>query len=326
MTVSNPKKWVILATGGTIAGLAPRPEEPGHYTAAQVGLSELLERWGFKGPDVLIEQVAQVDSKDMNESIWRNLLGRCQHWRSQSDVAGVVITHGTDTLEETAFLLHWMLGPGCPVVLTGAMLPSNAPGTDGPDNLRLALDWLSSGFAQGVSVAFAGQIHHPEWVSKSHADQLAAFSSGTGLPMASRSSAGWVVHQERPSPRQDWQKPSLDTVLQTRPWPRVEVFFHHAEANPWWLSAQALATIDADAPLKGVVLAATGHGTFNQAWRSAIEGLLERGIQVAISSRCGFSTVWPHQKDQGWMYSDHLNGVKTRIALQMDCLAQELKA
>jgi L-asparaginase len=324
--ISSPKKWVILATGGTIAGLAARPEEPGHYKAAQVGLPELIERWGLDASACVIEQVAQVDSKDMNESIWRHLLIRCHHWRAQGDVAGVVITHGTDTLEETAFLLHWVLAPGCPVVLTGAMLPSNAPHSDGPDNLRLALDWLASGMAQGVSVAFAGQIHHPEWVSKSHADQLEAFSSGSGEAMASRSPMGWQVHDPRPLLREGWQKPNWNAVLNSKAWPRVEVFFHHAQASPWWLSGQALATMPEEAPLKGVVLAATGHGTFNRAWDTAIKGLLDRGIRVALSSRCAFATVWPHDKVPGLRHSDHLNAVKTRIALQMDCLAQEVKA
>ena len=278
--------------------------------------------------ECLVESVAQIDSKDMGESIWRDLLARCAHWRTHHEVSGIVITHGTDTLEETAFLLHWMLPEGCPVVITGAMWPSNAPQSDGPDNLRLALDWLASGHAQGVVVAFAGQIHHPEWVSKVHADELSAFSSGTASPLASSTEVGWTIHPEPHLLRQVWLKPDLNAVLTTQAWPRVDVFLHHAQAQPWWLSPESLALSVKGSPLRGVVLAGTGHGTFNSEWQSALERLQAGGIGVAISSRCAFSTVWPHQPDPSRMYSDHLNAVKTRIALQMHCLAldQELKA
>jgi L-asparaginase len=327
MPVSQSKKWVILGTGGTIAGLAPDAQAPTQYQAAQVSAQDLLTQWGLAGAgEWVFDQVAQIDSKDMNEAVWRHLLARCLHWQADPEVAGVVVTHGSDTLEETAFLLHWLLPEhACPVVLTGAMLPSNAPQTDGPDNLRLALAWLASGHAQGVSVAFGGHILHPEWVTKSHADRLCAFTSGDCPPVAHRQEGKWVLGEDIQPLRQNWPKPTMAAVLADRPWPQVEVFVHHAQANPWWLSPSVRAH-QAGVALKGVVLAATGHGTFNAAWQEALEGLHQQGIRVAVASRCAFSTVWPAERQAGWWYADHLNAVKTRLALQLACLAQEDKA
>ncbi len=324
MTASASKKWVVLATGGTIAGLAADVSVASNYQAAQVGAADLLAQWGLAmSGQVVVDQVAQVDSKDMNDALWRTVLRRCQHWRDQPDVAGVVLTHGSDTLEETAFLLHWLLPQGCPVVLTGAMLPSNAPNTDGPDNLRLALDWLDSGHAQGVSVAFGGHILHPEWLTKSHADRLSAFTSGDCAPLAIRHNQSWILGDKPKTLRSMWRRPRLEDALAQPDWPRVEVFMHHAQAQPWWLAPEVLAH-QPGTSLKGVVLAATGHGTFNEAWQVALSKLAEEGVQVAISSRCAFSTVWPSSQHAGWFYSDHLNAVKTRLALQMTCLAQEV--
>jgi L-asparaginase len=321
---SNDNIWVVLATGGTIAGVAKDVAVPGHYASAQVGGQDLFEQWGISASrPCVFEQVAQIDSKDMSEAIWRQLLARVTHWQAQPEVAGVVITHGTDTLEETAFLLHWLLPPGPPVVITGAMLPSNAPQSDGAHNLQLAFDWLASGQAQGVSVAFAGHIHHPEVVTKSHADQLDAFSTGSWPTWAQRVNGQWEVQSPQPDARGHWPRPALTEALATPTWPRVEVFLHHAAANPeGWLSlVQA-----AQPPLAGLVLAGTGHGTTNEAWHHALMAMQQQGVQVAVSSRCAFSTVKPYEPQPGWLYSGHLNAVKTRLALQMACLDQALKA
>src|SRR6478752_9430655 len=175
----NTGKIVVLGTGGTIAGRGATPDDNVGYTAAQVGVGDLLQGVAVPaGIAVLHEQVAQVDSKDMDFAVWRALAVRCAHWLGQADVRGVVVTHGTDTMEETAFFLHAVLAPAKPLVLTGAMRPATAAVPDGPQNLADALAVAATGGAVGVSVVFAGAIHGAEDVAKQHPYRLDAFGSG----------------------------------------------------------------------------------------------------------------------------------------------------
>src|SRR4051794_34617606 len=129
-------KIVVLGTGGTIAGRAASAQDNLGYRAAQVGVEDLLQGVpAASGLQLHAEQVAQVDSKDMDFTVWRSLALRCEHWLAQADVAGIVVTHGTDTMEETAFFLQSVLATDKPVVLTGAMRPATSAAPDGPQNL-----------------------------------------------------------------------------------------------------------------------------------------------------------------------------------------------
>src|SRR5690348_2476270 len=122
------KRIVVLGTGGTIAG---RGTGNVAYKAGEVSVADLLAGVAVpQGVDVQAEQVAQIDSKDMDFAVWCRLAERCAHWLAQDDVAGLVVTHGTDTMEETAFLLQSVLAPRKPVVLTGAMRPATAAAPD----------------------------------------------------------------------------------------------------------------------------------------------------------------------------------------------------
>ena len=117
-------KIVVLATGGTLAGTACDPMDNIGYAAAQIGIEELLDAIpALRGLPLVAEQVSQIDSKDMGFEVWRELALRCGHWLAQDEVRGIVVTHGTDTLEETAFFLQSVLAPAKPVVLTCAMRP-----------------------------------------------------------------------------------------------------------------------------------------------------------------------------------------------------------
>ena len=131
---------IILGTGGTIAGQAENPKDSVNYTAALVDISELLDTAKVKHRngvepalnhcDLLTEQLVQIDSKDMTFDVWKRLLSRCQTLLNQEQVQAIVITHGTDTLEETAYFLHRMLRTEKPVILTCAMRPANALDSD----------------------------------------------------------------------------------------------------------------------------------------------------------------------------------------------------
>ena len=152
------KKIVVLGTGGTIAGTAASAGDNIGYTAAQVGVEQLIAAVPpLAGWPLASEQVAQVDSKDMDAAIWRQLAQRCAHWLAQDDVQGIVITHGTDTLEETAYFLHAVLAPAKPVVLTCAMRPATALVPDGPQNLLDAVTLARDAAWCGVQAVLGGR-------------------------------------------------------------------------------------------------------------------------------------------------------------------------
>ena len=127
---------VVLGTGGTIAGTASSSSDNLGYTAAQLSAADLIRAIpALSAFNLDVEQVAQLDSKDMSFSVWRALALRCAHHLGRAEVEGIVITHGTDTLEETAWLLQRVLAPAKPVVLVAAMRPASSVAADGPQNL-----------------------------------------------------------------------------------------------------------------------------------------------------------------------------------------------
>jgi len=180
MNVKKTQKIVVLATGGTIAGLADDVSAPQRYKAAQLGVGQLLEGVAPSNVTVLSEQVAQIDSKNMSYAIWQTLVARVDHWLQQDDVQAVVITHGTDTLEETAYVLQRVLQPHKPVVLTCAMRPANAPNSDGPANLRDAFVVAQSPDVQGVMVVCAGDVHAAHEVQKNSQPRIESIRVGRG--------------------------------------------------------------------------------------------------------------------------------------------------
>ena len=175
---------VVLGTGGTIAGLAASPTEHLEYRSAQLGVSDLVAASpSAAGWLVETEQVAQIDSKDMSFAIWRTLAQRIAHHAARPEVAGLVVTHGTDTLEETAYFLARVLPLRKPVVLTGAMRPASSLEADGPGNLADAIAIAARPEWPGVVVVLAGQVHAARDVRKVHPHRIDAFSSGEAGPV-----------------------------------------------------------------------------------------------------------------------------------------------
>ena len=151
---------VVLGTGGTIAGAAASAHDHLAYRAGELGVAQLLAGLpALAQVPLASEQVAQVDSKDMGPAVWQPLVARCAHWLAQPDVQGIVITHGTDTLEETAWLLQRVLAPAKPVVLACAMRPATALSPDGPQNIVDAVAVVRTPGARGVSAVCAGVLH-----------------------------------------------------------------------------------------------------------------------------------------------------------------------
>ncbi|MEY3674941.1 MAG: hypothetical protein RJB47_1649, partial [Pseudomonadota bacterium] len=277
-------KTVVLGTGGTIAGLAVDVGNPANYKASQLGLTDILHQAGLNPEGLEMHDVARIDSKDMGPAVWRPLLQAVVQAQARSDVRAVVISHGTDTIEETAFLLD-VMGPWPkPVVLTCAMQPADSPTADGPGNLRDALLLAKHPEFQGVAVVCAGQAHHPQHLQKIRTDQDDAFSSGLSRPVAHIQNGQWQLdavsasnagqrtpHTASAQPVQattnalqafaSWRIPELQTLLNTSDWPRVEWISNHADADGEVVLSLLATSAKARRPLRGIIVAATGAGT-----------------------------------------------------------------
>ncbi|MSQ56910.1 MAG: asparaginase [Limnohabitans sp.] len=320
--MKSHKKVIILGTGGTIAGLEPPSGELLEYKAAQVDVASLLQGVAMPhGIEVLSEQVAQIDSKNMNAEVWRGLIGRVLRWQKQADIAGIVITHGTDTIEETAFLLACIQSSSKPIVLTCAMLPANAPQADGPQNLADAIVWACDASNQGVSVVCAGQIHEAWRIQKIYTDRLDAFDSGAHGVWGVIQNGQVVLKRNISKISFEFQIPSAQFVVQTSNWPRVWLIPNHSGSEDLqvlaWLEYAQSHAINID----GIVLAGTGNGTANDALERALNHAQTLGIKVWRSSRC-YQGVQRKQKADAFTSAGYWSPYKARIALILDLLYQ----
>lgn len=320
----STRRLVVLGTGGTIAGRARAAGDNVGYTAGEVGVADLLAGVSdmagrlpaLAGWALEAEQVAQIDSKDMGPVVWRALLERVAHHLARPEVAGVVVTHGTDTLEETAWLLQAVLSPAKPVVLACAMRPATALVPDGPQNLMDALCVAVAPSARGVVVVCAGQVHQARHVQKVHTYRLDAFDSGEAGPLG-------CVEEGRLRVWQAWPEPvtpsrPLALVLAATAWPRVELVTSHAGADGAVVRA-LLATSHAGAPLRGLVVAGTGNGTLHTDLQAALEQAHAAGVAVWRGTRCAYGQVVPGPHG-AWPDTGGLSPVKARLSLMLELM------
>jgi L-asparaginase len=335
---------IVLGTGGTIAGTAASRLDNTGYTAAQIGVAALLEgvpslHDALQGRVLRSEQVAQLDSKDMDWLTMLLLAQRCAHYLAQPQVKGIVITHGTDTLEETAYFLHCTLPAALqakPVVLTCAMRPATSSEADGPSNLRDAV-WLAGDVrARGVMALCAGDVHHAVAVQKIHTYALNAFSSGDtalGEPGVIAQVAQGVVTCTGAADqffKGNWPLGEIDTArgaiesivlkgddqaARALRWPRVEIVLNHAQASGAIVRALMAHSRDGE-PVRGMVVAGTGNGTVSVALQSALEEAQAKGVEVVIASRCAWGGV-----RENAIQINALSAVKARVALSLKLLA-----
>ena len=309
------KKLVILGTGGTIAGQSVSACDNIGYTAAQVGIDQLLAAIPAlaQGGPVITEQVAQIDSKDMSFAVWVRLAARVNHFLACDDVQGIVITHGTDTLEETAYFLQAVCQPAKPVVLTCAMRPASALVPDGPQNMVDAVAVARHAGARGVVAVCAGTIHSAFDVQKVHTYRLDSFSSGDAGPIGYveegclRLVRNWPVAQHRS------MLPAIENIAE---WPRVEIIMNYAGASDAIVQALVAQGVH------GLVVAGTGNGTIHQQLQAALLKAQAAGVRVVRSTRCVNGRVLP-LPGAAIADSNGLSPVKARVALMLELLIQE---
>lgn len=324
------QKIVFLGMGGTIAGTASTAGDNVGYQAAQVGVAALLQ--GVPGLQqvlgdcqALSEQVCQIDSKDLAADDWLALLARATHYLAMPDVRGVVVTHGTDTLEETAYFLSHTVPAALlaqkALVLTCAMRPASSLTPDGPANMADATIVALQGGAHGVLVVCAGRIHAGVHVQKVHPYRVDAFDSGEAGPIG-------LVEEGRVRLLTDWPAVlspgfALDAPkLHAQGWPRVELLLSHAGASGAVARALLVAD-DGQSPLRGLVVAGTGNGTIHKEMEAALREAQAKGVQVRRVSRCAYGQVVESPApSRGSFDAMGLSAVKARIALMLELAAQ----
>jgi len=308
------KTVVVLGTGGTIAGVAARADDHVGYRAGQLGAEALVAAVpalaGLGDLAVEAETLAHLDSCDMDHGTWLTLRERAQTVLARPDVAGLVVTHGTDTLEETAYFLHRTLAVAKPVVLTAAMRPATALSADGPQNLLDAVLLAGTPGARGVLVAFAGKVFGAADLRKVHGYRVEAFAAGDAGLIGVMADGGLQRFRA-------WPEAPVHTAAAALPsaaaWPVVDIVTSHAGAH----SAVIDALVAAGA--RGLVIAGTGNGSVHRALVEAARRAEALGVVVRRASRCQLGGVVGARADS-LPSAGTLTAPQARIELMLDLM------
>jgi L-asparaginase len=309
---------VVLATGGTIAGAAASDVQAG-YTSGQVGVDQLLAAvpQARKLATLSGEQVANIGSQDMNDEVWLKLGRRINEVLAKPDVDGIVITHGTDTIEETGYFLNLVVKSRKPVVLTAAMRPSTALSADGPLNFfnAVAVAAHKDAAGKGVLVVVNDWIHGASSLTKTSTTAVQTFMS----PL--RGLIGTVAYGEIEFFRGPVAKNTLDsefslegvTVL-----PRVDIIMAHENMDGKMIDAAVAAGA------KGIVIAGVGNGNMTKEALDALAAQARKGIICVRSSRVVTGRVGRNVEVDddklALIASDDLNPQKARVLLRLALL------
>jgi L-asparaginase len=315
----NRRHIVVVATGGTIAGSAESATAAG-YQAGAVAVDVLIAAVPQmkKFADVRGLQVSSLGSQDMNDELWVKLAIEVNRLLAAADVDGIAITHGTDTMEETAYFLNLVVKSDKPVVLTGSMRPSTSLGADGPLNIYNAVGVASDPRAKGrgVLVVANDDIHDARSVTKRHTSDVQTFvSSEAGL-------IGVCLFDDREFARAPVRAHTTATpfhVVSGQVLPRVDVIYAHAGMSPDLIDG-AVANGAA-----GLVVAGVGGGNMTTPALDAIKRAIRTGVVVVRSTRVGDGIVRRNiEVDDdavGTVASKELNPAKARVLLKL-ALAQ----
>lgn len=313
MSTTPKPRIALLSTGGTIAGTAASATEMRAYTAGRLAAGDLAEAVPELGElaDMAPETLFELDSKEMRPEHWLALLRKLEQLLDDPLLDGVVVTHGTDTLEETAYFLQTTLVTSKPVVLTAAMRPATALSADGPMNLYQAVALASRPAAAraGVLVALGDRIHSASALCKRHPCAVDAFFSPSALSMQASDAA---LHTLAPNRHSRIVLPPALEVL-----PPVELLTVAAGSSPALAAAtaRALEKVSAQAGGAGLVLALPGNASLPQRWASVLAEL-PPSIPLVLASRCGAGVDFTgSERPSNWLACGALDALKARVRL-----------
>jgi L-asparaginase len=302
---------VVVSTGGTIAmRLDP---DTGKLVPALSG-DELVEMLGWEDPSSLeLDDFASVPSFDMHGDLALALFDRVRDQCRRDDVAGVVVTHGTDTMEESVYLVDRLLESDKPAVFTGAQRAADEPDSDGPRNLRSAIRVALAPEARGrgALIAFAGEVHAAREARKVHTSALRAFAS-PGYGMVGHVDGARVVFRRRPDRSPPVPRPTGGV-------PQVDLIRLYAGSDDRFVRASL------DSGSRAIVLEATGRGNANERVLPGVQSAVRAGVPVVVCSRCVTGRVEPvygrgggkDLADAGALFAGDLAGPKARVLLQL---------
>lgn len=315
MQLNNLPKIKILATGGTIAGSAEAADKLTGYTAGTMGVESLIGAVPQLADvaEVSGEQLANIDSCDITSDLWFKLAARCNELMADGNVDGIVITHGTDTLEETAYFLNLMVKGDKPIVLTGAMRPATAISADGPLDLLNAVKTAACPDArgQGVLVVMNDIIMAARYATKTSAFKVEAFQAQPYGQLGTI--AGGRVYFEA----QVKQRHTLQSSFAGKNYtslPRVDIIYTHCDDDGVFVEAAL------KAGAQGIVYAGSGMGSIHKGAEQALMNAAAQGIAVVRSTRVSEGRVLPANpkwEAAGYISGGNLNPQKARILLQL---------
>ena len=287
----------LIGTGGTIAGAASAASVSTDYKPASLSLAavvdtvpELRARY-----DIEVTQPIQLASYDVRPENWLDLHAAVMHAVNNPNVAGIVVTHGTDTLEETATFLHLSVDSDKPIVVVGAMRPATAYSADGPANLLDACSVAACPGARGrgTLVVMNGRIHSGLWVGKRHVSSVEAFDSplAGAVGEVADQAVQWFRAAGR-APTVAWQTPTA--------WPRVDIAVAYAGVDETAMRAFVAAGA------RGIVHAGLGNANTPTAYRAFIQALPAQGVLVARCARFITGSV-----TRASVYADAQHGILT---------------
>jgi len=306
---------VILATGGTIAGSADSKTSVG-YTSGAVTVDALISAVPTLKDIARIsgEQVSSIGSQDMSDEVWLKLAKRVNEILAADTVDGIVITHGTDTMEETAYFLQLVVKSAKPVVLTGSMRPSTALSADGPLNIfnAVAIAGDPAATGRGVLVAANDDIHSARDITKTNTTSVQTFLSPQyGL-------IGTTLYGKQTFFRVPYRKHTTGSEFSVKgvtALPRVDVIYAHAD-----MSADL---IDAAVKLgaKGIVVAGVGDGNMTAKALDALTRAAKSGVVCVRSTRLPSGRTWRNSEVNddklGLVAAGELNPSKSRVLLKL---------
>jgi L-asparaginase len=305
----------ILATGGTIAG-AGESSVKSAYSAGAVTVDKLLAAVPSinKMATIKGEQISNIGSQEMNNKVWLTLAKRVNTLLKKDSVDGVVITHGTDTMEATSYFLSLTVKSKKPIVFVGAMRSGSSMSADGPMNLYNAVSVATNknSMGKGVLVVMNDEIHSAREVTKTNTSSVNAFSSPNSGKIGTVY-YGNVFYYMQPL-RQHTYNTEFD-IEKINTLPRVDIVYGHANDTDVFVNAAV------KAGAKGIVHSGMGNGNLFPSTQTALIEASKKGVVIARSSRVGSGRTNLHgevdDEKFGFIATDSLNAQKARILLML---------